>query len=84
MKRNTAVTTANALVSINAATMVNLRKYESLTGESIHDVIETALTDWLQKVAPVRISTMTRLSQLEIPKGVDGWRESVHRRVTRR
>lgn len=83
MKRNTAVTTANALVSINSKTMSDLRKYESLTGESIHDVIETALTDWLQTVAPVRISYITRTSQGEIPK-VAGWRETMHRRVTRK
>lgn len=83
MKRTTAVTSANALVSINAKTMADLRKYESLTGESIHDVIETALTDWLQTVAPVRVSLITRLSHGEIPK-VAGWRETLHRRVTRK
>jgi hypothetical protein len=52
--------TANALVSINANTMSELRKYESLTGESIGDVVETALTEWLAAVAPVRISLLSR------------------------
>lgn len=79
MKSKTAVNTANALVSINASTYADLRKYESITGESIHAVIETALTDWLQTEAPVRIVALTRVSQAEIPKVA--WRESVNMRI---
>lgn len=81
MPLKSAVTTANALVSINSKTYKDLLKYEQITGESMHDVIETALTEWLQVIAPVRISLLTRTSHREIPE--EGWRKIVNKRICR-